>query len=177
MSDKEPPTLTEQVFSEVYQQLRKIAAVRLANQSTDHTLQPTALVHDAWIQLSSHRARLWWGDTAKLCAAASTTMRRILIDRARLRAGVKRGGEWLRVPMDAANCTAVSADEKILLVHEALDDLEKRDPVHARVVALKFFAGLSNREVALEMSLTERTVERYWAHAKAWLYDEILLRR
>ncbi len=177
MSDEEISSPPEQVFSEVYQRLRKIAAARLANQSADHTLQPTALVHDAWIQLSNHQARAWWSDAGKLCAAASTTMRRILIDRARLRAGVKRGGEWHRVSMDAVDSLAVSADEKILLVHEALDELEREDPVHARVVALKFFAGLSNREVATELALTERTVERYWAHAKAWLYDEILLRQ
>lgn len=100
-------------------------------------------------------------------------MRHILVDKARQRSRMKRGRDFQRVPLEAADEISVTDDEKLLLVHESLCRLEKEDPVRARVVLLKFYGGLSSHEIAQEMALGERTVERYWSHAKAWLYDEI----
>jgi RNA polymerase sigma factor (TIGR02999 family) len=168
---------TKQLLSDVYPQLRRMAAARMARQSADHTLQPTALVHEVWLRLSSHQSRTWMNNVPQFFAAAAKTMRRILIDRARRRAEQKHGGGWFRLPMEAAESISVSTDEKILLVDEALGRLEKENPSYAQVVMLKVFGGLSNAEIAQAMGLTERTVYRYWSHAKAWLYDEILLQR
>lgn len=175
MSIPENSGLPEHLLSELYPQLRRMAAARMAMQSPGHTLQATALVHEAWLRLSEHPSGSAYGSAGQLVAAAAQTMRRILIDRARQRAGVKRGGNLKRVPLEAASSISINDDEKMLLIHEALSRLEKEDPTRAKVVLLKFYGGLSNREIAGEMELTERTVERYWALAKAWLYDEILL--
>lgn len=164
---------SSQLFSEVYPQLRRIAASRMALQTPGHTLQPTALVHEAWIRLAATGRRAGFGNAQHLFATASKTMRHILVDRARQRLRAKRGGDLQRVPLDAAEEIAVSDDDKLLLVHEALCRLEKEDPIRARVVLLKFYGGLSITEIAREMKLGERTVERYWSHAKAWLYDQI----
>lgn len=161
------------LLSDVYPQLRRMAAARMAAQAPGQTLQPTALVHEAWIRLSAHPSQGWMESAPRFFAAAAKTMRRILIDRARRRAELKRGGDWVRMPMEAVDSVSVSADDKILLIDEALGRLEKENPSYAQVVVLKVFGGLSNQEIAREMGLTERTVYRYWAHAKAWLYDEI----
>lgn len=165
----------DMLLSELYPQLRKMAAARMALQAPDHTLRPTELVHEAWIRLSAHAAPSGFGSARQLAAAAAKTMRHILVDYARQRARPKRGGDWKRVPIEAAESISTTGDEKLLFIHEMLCRLEKEDPLRARVVLLKFYGGLSNREVGREMDLTERTVERYWSHAKAWLYDEILL--
>lgn len=168
-----PAGTESQLFSELYTQLRRIAASRMALQAPGHTLQPTALVHEAWIRLTAAGRRTGFGNAEHLFATASKTMRHILVDRARQRLRAKRGGDLQRVPLDAAEEIAASNDDKLLLVHESLCRLEKEDPVRARVVLLKFYGGLSIAEIAREMELGERTVERYWSHAKAWLYDEI----
>lgn len=151
-----------------------MAAARMNAEASDYTIQPTALVHEAWIRLSVHQTRTWWQDRKKLFAAASTVMRRILIDRARQRAELKRGGKWVRIPMDTVSSVPVDADEKMLLIHEALNDLEAENPIYAKVVILKVFGGLSVQEIAAEMEISERTVDRYWGRAKIWLYEEIL---
>lgn len=165
----------DQLLSEVYPSLRRMAAACMAMQAPGHTLQPTALVHEAWIRLTAHASPSRYGSAGQFYTAAAQTMRHVLIDRARQRAGVKRGGNWRRVPFEVVDAVvSANGDEKLLLIHEALGRLEKEDPVRARVVLLKFYGGLSNREAAQEMGITERTVERYWAHAKAWLYDDIL---
>lgn len=164
---------TDSRIAELYPQLRRLAAARMAMERPDHTLQPTALVHEAWLRLSSDRSHSWSDGEPGLFAAAAESMRRVLIDRARKHARLKRGGDLTRVPIEAAEELDVTEDDQMLLIHEAVNRLEEEDAVRARVVVLKFFGGLSNREVADEMGLTERTVERYWAHAWAWLYREI----
>jgi RNA polymerase sigma factor, TIGR02999 family len=171
MSVAEPP---QEILSSVYPQLRRMAAARMHSEMPGQTIQPTALVHEAWMRLAAHETRTWWEDPKKLFAAAATAMRRILIDRARQRAELKRGGKWVRVPMDAADSVQVDADEKMLLIHEALGHLEAENPDHARVVILKIFGGLSIPEIAAEMKIAERTVHRYWARAKVWLYEAIV---
>jgi RNA polymerase sigma factor, TIGR02999 family len=172
MSPPEKAGHTDELLTSLYPQLRRIAAARMAQETPGHTLQPTALVHEAWIRLSAQQAASW-GSPTQFFAAASETMRRILVDHARQRARLKRGGDWVRVTTDVTDSVPISPDEKLILIHEAITRLEQEDPERARVVVLKFFGGLSNREIAAEMSLTERTVERYWAHAKAWLFRKI----
>jgi len=173
MSPEPPAGPASQLFSELYPQLRRIAASRMALQAPGHTLQPTALVHEAWIRLTNSDDDKRFGNVEHLFAAVSRTMRSILVDRARQRSRAKRGGDFQRVSLDAAEDVPISDDDKLLLVHESLCQLEKEDPVRARVVLLKFYGGLSIPEIAREMGIGERTVERYWSHAKVWLYDQI----
>lgn len=149
-----------------------MAAARMGSRAPGQTIQPTALVHEAWIRLSAHQTRQWWDDRKKLFAAAAVTMRRILIDRARRRGDTRLPDSPIRVSMDAANDVHVNPDERILLVHEILDRLESDNPSYARVVILKVFGGLSFAEIAEEMESSERTVYRLWKRAKARIYDE-----
>lgn len=171
MSVPEPNPSPDEILPEIYPLLRRMAAARMAKESPGNTLQPTALVHEAWIRLSGDAGA--WRNQSNFCAAAAETMRRILIDRARSRSRAKRWGGQERVPMSEADDEAVSSDEKTLLINEALERLAKTDPLRARLVLLKFFGGLSNQEIADEMGVTERTVERHWSYARTWLYREI----
>lgn len=175
MSSPEIVKLSEDFLPGVYSQLRKMAASRMAMGGPGQTLQPTALVHEAWMRLSAGTERSWRG-TSHFCAAAAETMRHILIDRARQRSRAKRWGDQERVPMTEAESEAVTADEKTLLLDETLEKLAKVHPERARIVLLKFFGGLSNREIATEMEISERTVERQWSFARAWLYREIRMK-
>lgn len=163
------------IVSELYPRLRRMAAARMALEGPGQTLQPTALVHEAWLRLSGDDGR-FWNNSSHFCAAAAETMRRILIDRARQRSRIKRWGGQERVPIKEADREAVTSDEKTLLVDEALERFAKIDPMRAHLVLLKFFGGMSNREIAREMDVTERTVERHWRYARAWLYHEIRAR-
>ncbi|MES2922994.1 MAG: ECF-type sigma factor [Verrucomicrobiota bacterium] len=163
---------SEEDLRRLYPVLRGMAGEKMAFENPGHTLQPTALVHEAWIRMREYDDQSW-RDSAHFCAAAAETMRRILIDRARRRARRKHGGDLQQVPMTDAEEEPLASDEHALLINEALKQLGEVDPVRARVVLLKYFGGLSNREIAVEMSVTERTVERYWAYARAWLYREI----
>lgn len=165
---------SEQDVARLYPVLRRMAGEKMAYESPGNTLQPTALVHEAWMRLRSERNQSW-RDSSHFCAAAAETMRRILINRARWRKRLKRGRDHERVSMSVAEEEPESQDDKTLLINDALERLGKSDPVRARLVLLKFFGGLSNKEIAVEMSVTERTVERYWAYARAWLYREIRL--
>lgn len=167
------PGIPNTQIAELYPQLRRLAASRMAMERGDHTLQPTALVHEAWIRLSGERSTAWCETTSNMFAAVAESMRRVLIDRARRQARQKRGRDLTRVPIEAAREVDVSDDDQMLLIHEAVTRLEEEDAVRAQVVILKFFGGLSNREVAEAMGLGERTVERHWAYARAWLYREI----
>jgi RNA polymerase sigma factor (TIGR02999 family) len=162
----------ERILPELYPRLRRMAAARMQMEGPGQTLQPTALVHEAWLRLSGEDDHSW-RNSSHFCAAAAETMRRILIDRARQRLRGKRWGHQERVPMSEAQGETVTADDKTLLIDEALERFGKVDPVRARLVLLKFFGGLSNQEIAREMGVTERTVERHWSYARAWLYREI----
>ena len=156
----------------VYEELRRMADARMAGQSESHTLQPTALVHEAWLRITGN-SECTWNDRAHFMATAATAMRTILIDHARKKTRKKRGGgEWKRVDIDQVELTAPDAEEVILAVDEALQRLEQVNPKWARVVVMKFFGGLSNREVAETMDIGTTSVDRYWAGAKAWLMNE-----
>ncbi len=175
---EKPTTLTtsgEQIRSDelqppLYRELRRLAASQMARESAGQTIQATELVHEAWIRLYGNDL---WENHHHFLATAARTMRRILTDRARRKSRIKRGGDFVRVGMTSAEAEIVAPEEQVLLIDEAIQRLEKIDPLRARVVILKFFGDLTNQEVAVELGVTERSVERYWAFAKAWLYREV----
>jgi RNA polymerase sigma factor (TIGR02999 family) len=156
----------------VYEELRRLAAARMAREAAGQTLQPTALVHEAWLRLVGDGDRNW-ENGAHFFGAASEAMRRILIENARRKSRLKRGGGQMRVDIDEIELAATTPDDKILLIDEALERLQAEDPERARVVVMKFFGGLTNDEVAKSLDVTERTVERQWAFAKAWMFRSI----
>jgi RNA polymerase sigma factor (TIGR02999 family) len=153
----------------VYEELRQLAAARMAHEAAGHTLQPTALVHEAWLRLVREGDRTW-ENRAHFFGAAAEAMRRILIENARRKSRLKRGGGQDRVDINDLDLAAVTPDDKVLLIDEAMEKLQAEDAEKARIVMLKFFGGLTNQEVACSLDVTERTVERQWAFAKAWMF-------
>jgi RNA polymerase sigma factor (TIGR02999 family) len=166
------PHASEELLPLVYKELRRHAAVRMAGESPGQTLQPTALVHEAWLRMSGDDGRRW-ENRAHFFGAASEAMRRILIEKARYKARLKRGGNLIKLDIEKMDLAAASPDEKAILIDDAIERLRSQDPEKARVVVLKFFEGLTNREVAQCLNMAERTVERHWAYAKVWLYRSI----
>ena len=160
---------TEELFPVVYEELRRMAAARMAQENAGQTLQPTALVHEAWLQLVGEGGRSWQ-NRAHFFGAAADAMRRILIDKARRKSRLKHGGGQSRLDIDDLDLAETTPDENVLLINDALEQLEKEDPEQARVVVLKFFGGLTNLEVAENLGIAERTVDRQWACAKARLF-------
>ncbi len=154
----------------VYEELRRLAAARMAREAAGQTLQPTALVHEAWLRLVGEGNRSW-ENRAHFFGAAAEAMRRILIENARRKSRLKRGGDQVRVDIAELELADTTPDDKILLIDEALEKLKAEDPEKARIVVLKFFGGLTNHEVAQSLGVTERTVERQWAFAKAWMFQ------
>jgi RNA polymerase sigma factor (TIGR02999 family) len=163
---------SEELLPLVYHALRRQAAVQMSREAAGQTLQPTALLHEAWLRVIGDGDRLWQ-NRAHFFGAAAEAMRRILIENARRKARLKRGGGQVRVDADQIELAATTPDEKILLINDALELLQAQDPEKARVVVLKFFGGRTNQEVAESLAVTERTVERHWAYAKAWLFQNI----
>jgi RNA polymerase sigma factor (TIGR02999 family) len=157
----------------VYEELRKLAAVRMANEVAGHTLQPTALVHEAWLRLAGNDAKARFANRAHFFAAAAEAMRRILIDRARRKGAGKRGGDWQRIDLDKVDIAAEADDDTLLLVNEALEKLAQEDARSAEIAKLRFFGGLTLEEAAQVMAVTERTANRYWAFARVWLFQEM----
>lgn len=162
----------EDLLPLVYQELRRLAGARMRHESAHHTLQPTALVHEAWLRLVGEANRTW-KNRAQFMAAASECMRRILIESARRKASLKRGGGQRPLNLDDFELTAATPDDKILLMDEAIEQLRVLDPLKARVVVMKFFGGMTNQEIAENIGATERTVERHWAYSRAWLLKQI----
>jgi RNA polymerase sigma factor (TIGR02999 family) len=158
----------EQLLTLVYDELRRLAAAKLAREAPGQTLQPTALVHEAWLRLSQN-SRAAWQNRDQFYAVAAETMRRILVDRARRRCACKHGGDWERVDLDAVEAAFPADDDLVLKVHDALRQLEAEDPEKAQVVKLRFFVGLENGEIATLLDVSEKTVQRHWTFAKAWL--------
>jgi RNA polymerase sigma factor (TIGR02999 family) len=163
---------SDELLPLVYDELRKLAAHRIANDGAGHTLQPTALVHEAWLRLAGPENPQWDG-RRHFFAAAAEAMRRILIERARRRQRIRHGGGQERVDLEEAEIAAPENDERLLQVHEALDRLAAEDKVKAEVVKLRFFVGFSDREVAEVLGVSERTIERHWSYAKSWLFRAI----
>ena len=179
MDEKERPShsdtegvTADEMLPLVYDELRRLAASRISREAEGITLQPTALVHEAWIRLTAKGDRNG-GDRVHFFRAAALAMRRILVDRARQKASLKGGG--IRTEIDPAmlEFNEETPDDRILLIDESLRRLEKEDPDSARIVLLKFFAGLTNNEVAASHGVNVRTVERQWAYARACLIQII----
>jgi RNA polymerase sigma factor (TIGR02999 family) len=163
---------SEKLLPLVYEELRRLAAARMAQEAAGQTLQPTALVHEAWLRLVGDGDRTWQ-NRAHFFGAAAEAMRRILIERARRKARLKRGSGQAPLNIDDFELTAPPPDERVLLVEEALQKLEAHDPSLARIVTLKFFGGLTNQEVGEVLGVGERTVLNHWSYAKAWLLRNI----
>ena len=162
----------EALFPLVYEELRRIAGARMANESGQHTLQATALVHEAWLRMVRDKDRSW-ENRACFFAAASRAMRFILVEHARRKHRLKRGGTRQRVDLEIMDLAEAEPDGKILLVEDALVQLERLHPEWAQIVVMKYFGGMTQLEIAEALGMGERSVRRYWACARAWLYDRI----
>lgn len=162
---------SDQLLPLVYEELRAMAAARMSNEAAGHTLQPTALVHEAWLRLNGDSRG--WESRGHFYRAAAVAMRRILIDRARQKATLKRAGGWQRLDIADLDLASTSPDERTLWIDESLRRLEEEDPEGAEVVMLKFFTGLSNKDTARTLGVSEATVERRWAFAKIQLFEMI----
>ena len=156
----------------VYDELRQLASRKMAAESGTQTLQPTALVHEAWLRLGGDRQPTWDSRTHFFCAAAEA-MRRILIDRARRKQALRHGGGQERLDLDEVEIAAPMRDEELLAVHEALDRFSQHAPQKAELVKLRYFAGMGLREAGQVLGISEPTAVRWWTYAKTWLYQAI----
>jgi RNA polymerase sigma factor (TIGR02999 family) len=165
------PRAVNNLLELVYEELRKLAAARMARERGSTTLQPTALVHEAYMRLVGGAGmRCTWQNRAHFFAAAAEAMRRILIDRARERRSLKRGGGWRKLELDPAQLTLDEVPSEIVDLDEALNALSKENPRLAELVKLRFYAGLSHREAAEVQGTSVPTADRNWAYARAWLF-------
>lgn len=169
LANSEAPGSSTELLEQVYQELRSLAVARMAREAPGQTLQATALVHEAWIQLVGEGDRTW-ENRAHFFGAAAEAMRRILVDVARKKSRYKRGGDKQRVDLMEVDVADDSPPEEILRINEALEQLEREDSEQARIVVLKFFGGMTNEEVAAFLGIGERTVYRHWVCAKARLF-------
>lgn len=156
----------------IYDELRSLAAQKLPKGGQEQTIQATALVHEAWLRMGGDETQEW-SDRAHFYRSAALAMRSILVDRARKKMAAKHGGGVEHLNIDQVNPEAVSQDERVLMVDDVLAKLELEHPERAQVVSLKFFGGLTNKEIAAVQGVSEKTVERYWVYAKARLYQLI----
>jgi RNA polymerase sigma factor (TIGR02999 family) len=163
---------SDQLLPLVYEELRKLAAARLANEPAGQTLQPTALVHEAWIKLSGSDQQSWNG-RPHFFGAAAVAMRRILIDRARKRNRVRHGGGLKRINFDSVDVAMTTDDPTLLELNTALDKLALESPGKAELVNLRYFAGLTLAEAAKVQDISLATAKRHWAYARAWLLCEL----
>lgn len=165
------PKAAEELLPLVYEELRRLANVRMAGESVGQTLQPTALVHEAWLRLASENHE--WQGRKHFFSAAAEAMRRILIDRARQKRRIRHGGGMIRLNLDDIDLAQESQSETVLFVHEALDRLAEKDLEVAELIKLRYFAGIPNQEAARILGMSERTARRNWAYARAWLAREL----
>ena len=171
--EKGEPEAAKELLPLVYEELRRLAASRMAQEKAAQTLQPTALVHEAWLRLVGGNEDSKWNGRGHFFGAAAEAMRRILIDRARSKGREKRGGQRERVDIQHVTLAIQDTDETVLAVHEALDKLAALDPLKARIVNLRYFVGMNHQEIASALDLSEPTVRRHWAFARSWLYSEL----
>jgi RNA polymerase sigma factor (TIGR02999 family) len=163
----------EQLLPLVYDELRKLAAQRMAREAPGQTLQATALVHEAYVRLVDTEKAQHWKSRGHFFAAAAEAMRRILIENARRKGRLKRGGGARRVDLESADAMATASPDEVLIVNEAIDKLASEDARAAELVKLRYFAGLSTAEAAEMMGLSRSTAYEHWAYARAWLHREI----
>jgi len=164
------PHAAEQLLPLVYEELRKLAAQKMAQEAPGQTLQATALVHEAYLRLVDAEVMKRWDSRGHFFAAAAEAMRRILVESARRRASGKHGGQLRRIDFDAAQSQSELPADDLLALDEALDQLAREDPVKAELVKMRCFAGLSHQEAAEALGISRATADRYWAYAKSWLY-------
>ena len=164
------PQAAEQLLPLVYEELRKLAAQKMAQEKPGQTLEATALVHEAYLRLVGKKEHQRWDSRAHFLAAAAEAMRRILIDNARRKQRGKHGGDRRRIDLDENCAVGVSAADDVLALDEALGRLERTDPMAGRLVKLRYFAGLSMAEAAKALGISLRTAERNWTYARAWLH-------
>lgn len=165
-------TPSEELLHQVYAELRRLAASKLAAEAPGQTLQPTALVHEAWLRMGGPTEKAW-ADRAHFFAAAAEAMRRILVDNARRKLSLKHGGGLQRVDTTHLEVANPEDDSTVLAVSEALERLAAEDPQCAELIKLRFFGGLPNVEAARVLGMAERTAKRTWAYARARLYEEL----
>jgi RNA polymerase sigma factor (TIGR02999 family) len=162
-----------QLLPLVYDELRKLAAQKLAYEKPGHTLQPTALVHEAYLRLVGAGNEQCWGSRGHFFGAAAEAMRRILVEHARRKHRQRHGGERRRVPFDGVDIAAIETGDDLLALDEALDRFAEAEPVAAQVVKLRFFTGLTIEQTARALAISVRTANRHFVFAKAWLFQQL----
>jgi RNA polymerase sigma factor (TIGR02999 family) len=163
----------EQLLPLVYDELRKLAAQKLAHERPGQTLQPTALVHEAYLRLVDVEQVQHWDSRGHFFAAAAEATRRVLIDNARRRCAQRRGGGAKRQSLQGLEAAAPGSDDELLAVDEALERFQKLDPTKAELVKLRYFGGLTIPETAQALGISTTTANRYWAYARSWLHEEL----
>jgi RNA polymerase sigma factor (TIGR02999 family) len=171
--DSGDPKAGEQLLPLIYEELRKLAAAKMAQEKPGQTLQATALVHEAWLRLVGPTEQKVWNSRGHFFGAAAEAMRRILVDRARQKARVRHGGELERVNLEHVTIATEDSDDTVLAIHEALEKLALESPPKAEIVKLRYFTGLEHAEIAQALGIAEPTVRRHWAYARSWLYAEL----
>ena len=162
----------EQLLPLVYEELRKLAAYRMAKEAPGQTLQPTALVHEAWLRLAGKQDQKW-DSRAHFFGAAAEAMRRILIENARRKKALRHGGGQARLDIQEVEIAAPAKEDELLAIDLALEKLSALDKRKAELVKLRFFAGLTIEEAAAALGISEATAKRWWAYVRAWLFSEI----
>ena len=169
--DEGDSSSAEQLLPLVYNELRKLAAAKMAAEKPEHTLQATALVHEAYVQLVGSDTRRTYRDRRHFFASAATAMRRILVDSARAKRTKKRGGEQNREPL--LDVPAPMPDDELLELNSALERLAEEEPIKAQLVELRYFGGLTGDQAAEVLGISPSTADRHWAFARAWLQTEV----
>jgi RNA polymerase sigma factor (TIGR02999 family) len=171
--DAGDPHAGDQLLPMVYEELRKLAAAKMAQEMPGQTLQATALVHEAWLRLGGMESPQAWNGRGHFFGAAAEAMRRILVDRARKKGRIRHGGAMERVDMEHVTIATEDADDTVLAIHDALEKLALESPQKAEIVKLRYFAGMEHQEIADALGISEPTVRRHWAYARSWLYAEL----
>jgi len=166
------PFAANELLALVYEELRRVAAAKMALEAQGQTLQATALVHEAWLRLTSDQKRKW-NDRKHFFAAAAEAMRRILVDNARRKRAERHGGGCQRIDIPEIVAPATPDDDRLLAVHEALEKFAALEPQKAEVVKLRYFVGMTTEETAEALGISVPTADRYWAYSRAWLAREI----
>lgn len=167
------PAAASELLPLVYEELRKLAAIKLAQEKPGQTLQATALVHEAYLRLVDVKQPMRWDSRGHFFAAAAIAIRHILVEEARRKKRLKRGGQLQRIPIEGLHLPANIAPARLLALDEALTILESQDAVKARVVHLRFFAGMKHEEIAEALGMSAITARRHWRYARAWLRREM----
>jgi RNA polymerase sigma factor (TIGR02999 family) len=168
------PVAAEELLPLVYDELRKLATARMAAERGDHTLQATALVHEAYVRLVDTDRVQNWDSRGHFFSAAAEAMRRILVERARRHRSQKRGGDLQRIDIDAVDLADRIAPDQLLALDELIDRLSREDPEAAQIVKLRYFAGCSVEQAAKAIEMSTATAYRHWTYARAWLHGELL---